>query len=323
MANSPSSLAVGSGGEIPAISRQEAERIRMRIGDAALVGEWLERAGRIKSPAAPEEGPLAPTETGWLVARGDLKHRLWPWLGGAAAAGGSAAVVLALALVKPLLRLSVRHAPVLALAALGAGLAAAYGLSRLLLRGKLARWGRTAVPYDPAGKIPEGTRVRLVGRIADQPTVTTLFRERPAVLARNRVGDADETRGHDFEVELEGGARITVEARGALLLDPLVRVERPACGPVHPVTTKDVTRIQSDFLMPAPFWTRWSRPHEASVGPGDLVEVIGTLARTPGLAIYDCDDTPLLVRRIDVSAETSRARRPGSTMARDQVDPPG
>jgi hypothetical protein len=50
--------------------------------------------------------------------------------------------------------------------------------------------------------------------------------------------------------------------------------------------------------MPPPFTARWSRAHEASVGPGDLVEVIGTLAHTPTLTLHDSDDTPLLVRRI-------------------------
>lgn len=286
-------------GAVPALSRQEAERIRMRTGEAEVVDGWLARAARIKTPAAPPEGPLAPTETGWLVTRGYLRARLWPWASGAAAAAGtSAAVVLALAVAKPLFKISLRHAPLLALVVVGGCLAAAYGLSRLVLRLKLERWHRTAVPYDPARAIPEGTRVRLVGHIVDQPTVTTLFRGRPAVLARNRVGDADETRGHDFQVELEGGARLTVEARGALLLDPLDRVDRPTCGPVHPLTTKQGPRIHSDFLMPPPFLARWTSAHEASVGPGDLVEVIGTLAHTPALTLHDSDDTPLLVRRI-------------------------
>jgi hypothetical protein len=225
-------------GAVPPLSRQEAEHIRMRTGDTEVVDGWLARAARIKTPAAPEEGPLGPTDTGWLVTRGDLRARLWPWASGAAAAGTSAAVVLALAVVKPLLKISLRHAPLLALAVVGGGLSAAYGLSRLVLRLKLERWHRSAVPYDPARAIPEGTRVRLVGHVADQPTITTLFRGRPAVLVRNRVGDADETRGHDFQVELEGGARLTIEARGALLLDPLDRVDRPACGPVHALTTK-------------------------------------------------------------------------------------
>jgi hypothetical protein len=299
MAEPPSSLTVASRGVVPGLSRRDAERVRMRVGDADEVAGWLRRAGRIKTPDAPPEGPLAPGPSGWLVTRGDLRARLWPWLTGAAAAGSSAAVVLALAVLKPLFRISLRHAPLLALAAVGGGLAAAYGLTRQVLRLKLQRWRRTAVRYDPAGAIPEGTRVRLVGRIADQPTVPSLFRDRPAVLARNRVGDADETRGHDFEVELEGGARVTVEARGALLLDPLARVDRPACGPVHALTTKQGVRIHSDLLMPPPFWARWTRAGEASVGPGDLVEVIGTLDRTPGPAVHDTDESPLLVRRIE------------------------
>jgi hypothetical protein len=282
-----------------ALSRREAEKIRMRRGDAEVVSAWLSRAARIKTPAAPEDGPLAPTETGWLVTRGDLQARLWPWASHAALAGTSAAAVLVLAVAKPLLRISLRQWPILAVAVVGGGFAAAYGLGRLLRKRKLERWRRSAVPYDPARAIPERTRVHLVGRIADQPTFTTLFRGRPAVLVRNRVGGADETRGHDFQVELEGGARLTIEARGALLLAPLERVSHPACGPVHPIDSRQGVRIHSDFLMPAPFFSRWTRAHEASIGPGDLVEVIGTLAHTPALALHDSEATPLLIRRID------------------------
>jgi hypothetical protein len=297
---SRSGLTVAPGGGIPALSRQEAERIRMRLGDAEVVGRWLERAGRIKAPAAPPEGPLATNETGWLVTRGDLGAKLWPWSTGWAAAGGSAAAVLVLAVLKPLFKMSLRHAPVIAIAVAGAGLAAAYGLSRLVIKRKLARWRRTAVPFDGRdGAIAEGTLVRLTGRIVPQPGVPTLFRGRPAVLFRNRVGEADETRGHDFEVELAGGVRITIEVRDALLLDPLTRVDQPVCGPVHVLGTKQGPRIHSDLLSRPPFSARWARFHEASVGPSDTVEVIGTLARTPGLALYGTDEDALLVRSVE------------------------
>jgi hypothetical protein len=298
MSESTSGLTVAADAALPAPSRREAERIRMRLGDAEVVGRWLERAGRIKAPDAPPEGPLATNATGWLVTRGDLAAKLWPWSTGWAAAGGSAAVVLVLAVLKPLLKISLRHAPAIAIAVAGAGLAAAYGLSRLIIKRKLARWRRTAVPFDGDGAIAEGTLVRLTGRIVPQPAVATLFQERPAVLFRNRVGDADETRGHDFEVELAGGARLTIEVRDALLLDPLTRVDQPVCGPVHALTTKKGPRIQSDFLSPPPLSARWARFHEASVGPNDTVEVVGTLARSPDLALYSTDEDPLLVRRV-------------------------
>jgi hypothetical protein len=290
-------LTLAPGAAVPALSRQEAERIRMHFGDSEVVGRWLERARRIKAPAAPPEGPLAASQTGWLVTRGDLAAKLWPSLTGWAAAGGSAAFVLTMALLKPLFRISLRRAPLIAVGVAVAGIAAAYGISRLIIKRKLARWWRTAAPFaGRAGAIAEGTLVRLRGRIVPQPAIQTLFRGRPAVLCRNRVGQADETRGHDFEVELDDGTRVTIEVREALLLDPLTPVEQPACGPVHALTTKQGPRIHSDLLSPPPFWARWSRRQEASVGPGDTVEVVGTLVHTPGPALYGTDETPLLVR---------------------------
>ena len=117
-------------------------------------------------------------------------------------------------------------------------------------------------------RLPNVPEFRVSGVIAAGPAVPTLFRGLPSVLSRSRVGGADETRGIDFSLVVDGGGQASVRARGAILLDrPRRTREPPACGAVCADSFgKGEPRLRSALLDGTSFW-RLVRP-----GRGDLQE---------------------------------------------------
>lgn len=264
----------------------------MREADPETVRQWLERADRITAPFPPPEGPLVANGTGWLLARGELHTRLWPefdrWFG-----NGSVLGALAIAVARSVFKFSWS----VGILAVGLGVATGFGVRHLLTSLKLAGWRRHAQAPAQLHELADGTLVRVTGSIVPQATVATLFRGRPAVLFRNQLGEVDETRGIDFQVQLDDGTRLTVDVRAALLLEPpsLVRTP-PACGPVSVLAPrKEPARLHSDLLSPPSLWSRLHRRHESSVQPGDLVEIIGYL---DGTIVSGTAELPLQVRRV-------------------------
>jgi len=131
-----------------------------------------------------------------------------------------------------------------------------------------------------------------------------------------RIRPADETRGIDFLLELAGGQRMKVCVRGAILLDPPRRTrDPPACGPVSVEIMPDGSNLPSRLRSDRLRWPRRWPParYEASVGPGDLVEVCGLIHHEHSLDATGAFDrhiavepvlragvsTPLLVRILD------------------------
>jgi hypothetical protein len=166
-------------------------------------------------------------------------------------------------------------------ARLGLGLApffAFVGGSQFLTRWRLRRALAEAPTERPLVELAAGTPVWVRGTILPQPTVPSLFRGRPAVLFRNRIGGVDETRGIDFHIEVKG-ERARVAVRDAILLDHPVRTdEPPACGVVFAdLRGWGEARLRSNTLIDLPPLHHWSRRHESAVGPGDVVEVAGLL----------------------------------------------
>jgi hypothetical protein len=274
----------------------------------------MEKTRGLVAPDPPAAGDLAPNGTGWLVGVGDARARLWPnasrWVGvsfGLAAMGPTWAELLQF---PPSVALAVAlgMAPPLALAA----------ATRLLAQGVLRRQWRRAQQPGQLAQAGHGTLVRVSGVVASEAAVPTLFRGLPSVLSRNRVGRADETRGIDFSLAVDGGGCATVRARGAILLDrPRRTREPPACGAVCADSFGvRVPRLRS-ALLDAPFWWRLVRPgrHESSVGPSDHVEVCGIVHHEPipdhvgafdrhlpvGFALRAAPGVPLLVRRLTPS----------------------
>jgi hypothetical protein len=183
---------------------------------------------------------------------------------------------------------------------------------RARLKQQLERAGQVISLVD----VPEGTLVRVAATILPQPTVPTLFRGIPAVLFRNRMGLADETRGLDFLVRLDNGEQAKVAVRGGFLLDRPKRTRvPPACGPVSPEnmmsteTYKSGYVLRSDMLRRDPLFARLLGRYESSVGPGDRVEVCGVVRHVPAPELRTPrgvptrpliganEEMPLLVRR--------------------------
>jgi hypothetical protein len=190
-----------------------------------------------------------------------------------------------------------------------APLAVAAGAStfpRARVKRQLERAGRVASLAD----VPDGTLVRVCGTIPPQPTVPTLFRGVPAVLFRNRMGLADETRGLDFLLGLDDGGQAKVAVRGGFLLErPRRTREPPACGPVSADLEGGGYVLRSDLLRDPPLFSYLVARYESSVGPGDRVEVCGvvhhvlapelrSLREVPTRPVLGAgEETPLLVRR--------------------------
>jgi hypothetical protein len=279
------------------------------------VAAWLDRTAGLTAPAPPPDGDLGPNGTGWLIAVNGTAERLLPAAARLVTSGGpltgavgfvlGAAANLAVAAPTPVLAAGCGVAlPALSLAGFA-----------LTWRRRLGRQLATATLIRRIGDVPSGSLVRFEGVVAAGPTVPTLFRGEPAVLFRNRIGGADETRGIDFFVELEAGLRVRVAVRDAFLLDAPERApSEPACGPVAAVRGDGPPRIRSEILAGRRLWRRLVPPalYESAVGPGTRVEICGVLERAPApdgeavpgrgtplrAVVRARDEVKLLVRRL-------------------------
>jgi hypothetical protein len=210
------------------------------------------------------------------------------------------------------------------------GVAVGFAARRWLTTRKLASWKKRAHVLATGDDIPDGTLVRVIGEIVEQATIATLFQGRPAVLFRSQVGDADETRGIDFEVQVDGQTRVKVDVRDALLLDELTEIDQPpVCGPVSALTVKKgPPRLHSDFWSPPPFLARFHRLRESLLAPGDTVEVLGFYERAPApdpAFIFGTTDVPLQIRRVSSGGAVAGLNAPVTTGAApgQQTPPPG
>jgi hypothetical protein len=297
------------------ISPSDLVRLRRGELDPDFVADLAARTAGLDAPAAPPTGDLVPNGSGWLIGKGDLREQAYPALSQPARL-----VVYGSLLISQLSLPFVRHArffPALVLGiAIPVSLVATWIVPRLTLRRQLKRAERVG---RLAG-VPDGTLVRAVGTIGAQAAVPTLFRGVPAVLFRNRMSGADETRGLDFRLDLDEGGDAKVSVRGAVLLDAPTRTrEPPACGPVSAHTVDRRQALRSDL-----FGAVWGsdlellsslrslfRRYESSVGPGDRVEVCGVVRHVPApdvearflrvppmrAVLMAAEGVPLLVRR--------------------------
>jgi hypothetical protein len=135
---------------------------------------------------------------------------------------------------------------------------------------------------------PNGATVRVAGVISSEATVPSLFRAQPSVLFKSAIRSAEQTQGIDFALDLDNGQRVRICVRRALLVDrPLRTREPPACGPVsvdHWSDGRGGFSLKSDMFTGPSWWARLfgpARRYEASVGPGDRVEVCGVLHHEP------------------------------------------
>ena len=130
-----------------------------------------------------------------------------------------------------------------------------------------------------------GTMVRVVGRIREGESIPTLFRAANSVLSSVSLGPAVETRGTDFSIETPAGDSVRVLVEHALLHAPSLPVDaRSAATPVRWQRAKELPRIvrkSSDSVESLLRTLRRDRATEASVGPGDDVEVVGRLLFEP------------------------------------------
>jgi hypothetical protein len=254
---------------------------------------------------------LAPNGTGWLLGIGGAATRSYP------------RAVTAAFRAFPLACLGPSFAQMLDVPGLAGALGLGFGPLVLFLaltkvwadarlRRQIARTPPSPTLADPA----PGSLARVRGIILEQPTISSLFRGKPAVLSRNRVGAAEETRGIDFWLEDPTGQRIRVEVRDAFLLDRPTRLhDLPICDPV----SCDWSSLAGPRLRPhlphaRPLRHRLLPPRlfESAVGPGDEIEVCGLVHRSAGpeglagpgrgtplyWAIRGDQHRPLLVRRV-------------------------
>jgi hypothetical protein len=246
--------------------------VRIVSDPAGLPAKPLEGACALAVPEAPPTGDLVPNGTGWVIGGGTVGQRMYPRPWSRA---HWTLPFLAANLYMGLIGVHhLGHVTSLVLAL--APVTLSIGVLRFLVGAKLRRLDTADRPARVAAA-PLGAVVRLCGVIVPQATVPTLLRGRPAVLFKSRVDGAEQTQGIDFQLELEDGQRVDICVRGAFLLDRLT----------------------------------WRR-HEASVGPGDRVEVCGVLHHEPaeeGVASFDrhatirhvlraSRTTPLLVRSV-------------------------
>lgn len=290
------------------ISRSELARLRRGELDTNAFAALVARTVGLAAPAAPAEGDLLPNQSGWLLGAGQpssikpgkvSKWAQWVML----ASYGPYLVATELLHHSHLIFLFLL-APLLL--QLPFAIASAT-FPRARLKRQLELAGRQGSLAD----VPDGTLVRVSGTILPQATVPTLFRGVPAVLFRNRMGPADETRGLDFFLGLDNGEQAKVAVRGSFLLDRPPRTrEPPVCGPVSLEAVGNAYALRSDMLAFRPsLIARLLRRYESSVGPGDRIEVCGVVRHvlTPELQslrgvptqplLEAREDAPLLVRR--------------------------
>jgi hypothetical protein len=278
-----------------------------------------ERTLALAAPEPPPSGALTANGSGWLVGAGDLILRLHPRL-----IRASVPVGLWLGVFMPDLfdLVGLPHrVPVMVGGSLlwVAAIATTVRLvSRVLIRRHLGR----ALPAARLAEVRPGTLVRVTGMIPEQPTVSTLFCGRPAVLFRHVMAGVNETRGIDFVLELPSGERARVSARHAVLLDRPVPAPEPlACGPV---SAYRLSLAGGAALEPPPAQGRRFRQRpafEASVGPGSRVEVWGIVDQQAdpdaassfdrhiplALVLRAPRDAPLYVRSVPESARSPPA----------------
>jgi hypothetical protein len=245
----------------------------------AEVEVWLARASGLSAPVPSATGDLGPNGSGWLVNTRPLSRVYLRRYRAVLCCAGAGALITGwadlLAQHHPSFLLTLVIGALIALAA-GSGLAA-----RLALQHALSR----AVSPARLEEVAPGTLVRLTGIIAAQPSVPTLFRGVPAVLFRDCMGGADEVRGLDFDLILEGGQQARVCVRQAFLLDRPTRTsDPPACGPVYaePSAEGFGAHLQSALRSePVLRFRTLGTLRESAVAPGDRVEVAGVLHHEP------------------------------------------
>jgi hypothetical protein len=300
------------------LSRADLRRLRRGELSAEVVSAWMEKTRGLAAPAPPRAGDLVENGTGWLVGTGRPDYRYAPrvWRVASAAAAGLGAQGNLWAMLLGL------HHPSLALVmSLGLGPAlASFGAAVASTRWRIRRrFDRAHFPGRLSDTAP-GTSISLAGTVAEQPAVPTLFRGVPAVLFRNRIGAADETRGIDFWLTLDDGQSVRIAVREAILVDtPLRTREPPACGPVKRGWFVAPARLESSILRPA-LWTR--ARYESAIAPGDRVEVCGVLHReaTETAGPFDrqlpvisvlraAKGAPLLVRSLIANAANKPAHK--------------
>jgi hypothetical protein len=267
----------------------------------------------LAAPAPPPEGDLIPNGTGWRLSQGTVAERMHPRLWGLAMRSGvvlfgfGATQTTLLGIHSLLATTALSVAPlVLFMGALNVSVAI-----------KLHPLRRAPRPPQLAD-CPPGTTVRLQGVVVSDATVPTLFRGAPAVLFKSVVGSGHQTQGIDFDLQLEGGERVRIAVRRAMLLDrPLRTREPPACGPVRVDWASEPgrPRLASDIFSAASLLSRIraARPrYEAAIAPGDRIEVCGVLHQEPDpdarapfsrqlpvrTVIRAGNELPLLVRRL-------------------------
>jgi hypothetical protein len=262
-------------------SRPELPRLRKGPLDADTVVAMMEWTRGLVAPAAPADGDLIHNGTGWRVGDGGpaqrLHPRLWWWAtrsGCLAGLGYTWAFLLGI------------PGSIVASMLLGiAPYALSIGALRLFAAVELRSLKQAPRP-ERLSDCPSGSKVRVAGVIAPTRTVPTLFRGQPAVLFKSVIAEVQQTQGIDFDLDLDDGQRVRISVRGALLLDRARRTrEPPACGPVSVDRCERRRLALSSQLLSGPSLTArlfgGRRRYEASVAPGDRVEVCGVLHHEP------------------------------------------
>ena len=275
---------------------------------APPVANLAPRTVGLCSPAAPPEGDLVPSASGWLIGTGPPRQQLYPVFSRRA----DHSLLAASLYVGVVGFVGLPTGALVGGVILAAPLLAVIAGIEIVPRLRLRRQFELAQRFASLDGAPSGSLVRVAGTIAPQATVPTLFRGVPAVLFRNRIANADETRGHDFLLDLDHGEQVKVAVRRSFLLEPPTRTrEPPACGPVSDHVVDGRQALQSDLLVRHSVGS-WKRRYESSVGPGDRVEICGIVehvldpaleSRSPREApirpvLMADEKTPLLVRRV-------------------------
>ena len=249
------------------LSRAELVHLRQGKLDAETMATLMRQSRGLSAPEPPSSGALVANETGWLLAVGGTGRRIFPRLSRWGGSGVTFAGVFSAAL------LGIRPAILAGLVLGVAPLLLFWATLRLLGHARLwLRFRRTPLVTRLADA-GVGSCIRVVGVVAAQPSIPSLFRGLPAVLFRNQAGSADETRGVDFQLDLASGERATISVRGAFLLDRPQGIGRPAaCGRLSVETLPSgAARLRSEAMAPASFWS-WAQAtgqRESAISPGD------------------------------------------------------
>jgi hypothetical protein len=265
-----------------ALTREDVARLHRGELDADVVTALMEVSAGLAAPVPPAQGDLVPNGTGWRISLGVPAQRLRPglsrWAMRMVMLSGMGPTWATLLGIRPSL---------LVTAALGvAPYALVQGLANLAAARSLRPLQRAPTPARLADCAP-GSSIRLQGVVVSEATVPTLFRGTPAVLFKSKLGGAVQTQGIDFDLQLDGGERVRVSVREAMLDDRPTRVfGPPACGPVKALWWPDrgPPQLASDIFAGPSLVSRLlglRRRYEASIGPGDRIEVYGVLHQEP------------------------------------------